>query len=177
MDPNKFSYPFFMIFDVESIGLHGEGFAVAAMVINREGKEINSFVFACPPERADGEPDDRAWVEENVPSISPTHLNPKDVRNDFWFYWTEWREKGAALVADCGWPVEGRFLARCIDDDPSRKWEGPYPLLDLASLLVAQGIDPLLNRPRLPSELPKHDPLADCRQTDRLFIEALKALG
>ena len=28
----------FMVFDVESIGLHGDGFAVARVVVNRAGK-------------------------------------------------------------------------------------------------------------------------------------------
>ena len=30
----------FMVFDVESIGLHGEGFAVAWVVVNRAGERL-----------------------------------------------------------------------------------------------------------------------------------------
>ena len=30
----------FMVFDVESIGLHGDGFAVAWVVVNREGERL-----------------------------------------------------------------------------------------------------------------------------------------
>lgn len=171
---DRYSYPFFMIFDVESIGLHGEGFAVAFVVVNAEGQLFDQNVFACQPSDAKGEESDREWVAENVPSIPAKFDCPADVRSEFWLCWQHWRHRGAALVSDCGWPVEGRFLAACIDDSPHRKWEGPYPLLDLATALLIKGIDPLSDRPRLPDELPKHDPLADCRQTARLFIENIR---
>jgi hypothetical protein len=79
------------------------------------------------------------------------------------------------LAADCAWPVEARFLAACVDDQPEqRAWEGPYPLIDIASVRLAAGLDPLATVERLPSEMPAHDPLADARQSARLLIEALK---
>lgn len=174
MNSARYNYGFYMVFDVESIGLHGEGFAVAFGVFDDNGKVYDKGEFACHPDRAFGHINDRKWVNDNVPMQLATHESPIDVREAFWEKWVEWKGKGAALVADCGWPVEGRFLEKCIDDDAARRWEGPYPLLDLASVLIANGQDPLCDRPRLPDELPKHDPAADVRQTARLFLEGLK---
>ena len=38
----------FMVFDVESIGLHGDGFAVAWVVVNRSGQRLGEGCMACP---------------------------------------------------------------------------------------------------------------------------------
>jgi hypothetical protein len=77
-------------------------------------------------------------------------------------------------AADCAWPVEARFLARCVNDKPrEREWQGPYPLMEIASYLEAAGMDPMKEYDRLPSELPKHNPLCDARQSARMLSMAL----
>lgn len=168
--PNKF-----LVFDVESIGLHGEGFAVGWVLVEnwqqtREGR------FSCSPDRASGHDAARFWARENIPRILPDDCDtPKQVRERFWELWDHHRLEGALLVADCCWPVEARFLAACVDDDPGpREWGGPFPLHDLCSILMARGIDPLAPTARIARELPVHDPLADARQSARLLIEALR---
>lgn len=165
----------FMVFDVESIGLHGEGFAVGFAVVDPKRQRPGHFAwFCCPPEKARGEDANRRWVAENVPAMEPTHDSPREVRAAFWREWLRWKGEGAVLVADCCWPVEARFLAACVDDDPhGREWEGPYPLHDLASVLLALGQDPLATKERLPSELPQHHPLADALQSARQLLDAL----
>jgi hypothetical protein len=167
----------FMVFDVESIGVHGEGFAVAFVVVDRSGSVRDEGLFACPTDRANGDDEGRAWVAENV-KLNPDDVvecdDPKDVRSEFWAYWCKWKEQGAVMAAECSWPVEARFLIACIDDHPaSRYWGGPYPLHDIASVRIAAGFDPLTTVDRLPNELPAHDPLCDARQSARLLIEAL----
>jgi hypothetical protein len=175
----------FMVFDVESVGLHGEGFAVGWVVVDRTGKELAEGRSDCYQERARGSRSGREWVLENVPfrhCVDGYH--PVHVREAFWIAWTEWKARGAVLAADCPWPVEARFLAACVDDaiplvrgerpdDGRRGWGGPYPLIDVASVRLTVGFDPLGVDGRLPSELPVHDPLADARQSARLLIEAL----
>ena len=169
------SQPLFMVFDVESVGLHGEGFAVGYVVVDKHGFEHGSGLFCCHPADAEGEPDDRKWVYQHVPRMLPTHITPEQVRDAFWNEWQLWKERGAVLVADCAWPVEARFLARCVDDVPEfRDWSGPYPLHELASVLLARGRDPLQNHERLECELPAHHPLNDARQSARLLVEALQ---
>lgn len=165
----------FMVFDVESIGLHGEGFAVAYVVVNRARERLDEAVFACDPGVCFGTEEGRLWVAENVPPLEGTSPNPTHLRNAFWDRWLRWKNKGAVLVADCCWPVEARFLAACVDSHHSeREWEGPYPLYDLASVLLAHGEDSLKRSARLTEELPAHHPLHDARQTARLFLDALE---
>jgi hypothetical protein len=168
--------PLFFVFDVESVGLHGEGFAVGYVVIDREGNQHEQGAYSCPLNAAKGTPDGFEWCRANIPDQGETHPAPWMVRAAFWKRWMEWKTKGAVLVADCCWPVEARFLAQCVDDRPlEREWQGPYPLHDLASVLLARGLDPLAKRQRLPAEKPEHDPLCDAKQSARLLVEALKA--
>ena len=101
---------------------------------------------------------------------------PRQVRGAFWDIWMRWKDHITAMVADCAWPVEVRFLIMCVDDDiGAREWQGPYPLHDLASMLLILGKDPLAVTERLPDELPAHNPLNDARQSARQLIEVLRA--
>lgn len=174
-----------MVFDVESIGLHGDGFAVGLVVIEG-GQEVDSCFYRCQPSSVSGRKESFDWVEANViPSldhqIACKFSNglgicpPREVRDLFWNRWMSWRGNGAILAADCPWPVESRFLRQCVlDDFPDREWLGPYPLIDIASVRFAAGLDPLGTTSRLEDELPVHHPLADARQSARLLLEALK---
>lgn len=165
-----------MVFDVESVGLHGEGFAVGWVVVNGYGNQIQHGLVACNPTLAVGNRDGRIWISQNLPrieSLIPCEW-PRDVRSAFWKEWQRWRADGVILVADCAWPVEARFLAACVDDSPvDREWQGPYPLHDLGSILLAAGKDPLQKFPRKENEIPEHNPLADARQSARILIETL----
>jgi hypothetical protein len=167
--PNRF-----FVFDVESAGLHGEGYAVGYVVIDRDGNQHEQGMFACPLNSVRGSPDGFKWCRENAPDFNETHDAPWMIRAAFWRRWLEWKDKGAVLAADCAWPVEARFLAQCVDDNPgAREWQGPYPLHDIATLLLACGSDPLAERDRLPGELPKHNPLADAKQSARILLQSL----
>lgn len=175
-----------MVFDVESVGLHGEGFAVGWVVINCSGTVHAGGRHCCHPDTARGDIAGRAWVRNNVKipecgdwidTDKGTWRNPVQVRTAFWREWQHWKREGAVLVADCGWPVEARFLAACVDDDQTRReWEGPYPMHELASIRLAAGLNPLGAEERLPDELPAHDPLCDARQSARLLVEALRKI-
>lgn len=165
----------FMLFDVESIGLHGEGFAVGYVVIDAQGTELEATRITCPPDTAQGDDEGRMWVKDNCPAFAPDFIDPTGVRACFWGAWLRWKAHGAVLVADCAWPVEARFLAACVDDDrAARSWEGPYPLHDIATARLVAGLDPLETTYRLAQELPEHDPLADARQSARLWREATR---
>lgn len=164
----------YFVFDVESIGLHGEGYAVGFVVVDTEGNELDSGRYACDPIVARGLHDDYKWVQENIKPIEITHDSPWLVRAAFWRKWLEWKESGAVMVADCQWPVEARFVAACVDDHPvQRAWSGPYPFHDVATALLMNGEDPLATRERLAREFPAHDPLADARQSSRIWVHAM----
>jgi hypothetical protein len=165
-----------MVFDVESIGLHGEGWAVGYQIVDATGVQFSRARYVCPPSEARGGEEGRIWVAANCPPMQPNCETPKDVRDGFWRDWVRWKNLGAVLVADCQWPVEARFLIACIDDAPDeRGWSGPYPMHELASFMVAAGMDPMATYSRDETEV-QHDPLGDARQSARLLVEALERL-
>ncbi len=165
----------YMVFDCESIGLQGETFAVGYVVVDKDGRELEAARLVCSPDMANGSDEGRIWVDEHCPKLPIDFTDPKGVRASFWGAWQRWKAQGAVLVADCAWPVEARFLADCVDDDGvTREWQGPYPLHDVATARLVKGFDPLETVARLPTELPQHDPLADARQSARLWLEAIQ---
>lgn len=166
-----------MVFDVESIGLHGEAFAVGYVVMEDDGEIIDVGSYSCPPDAARGNAESREWVKANIPPLHPTHETPADIRRVFWSAYRTYKSYPATLWADCAWPVEARFLIACIEDDhANREWAGPYPLHEIATLALARGIDPLATYERLPDELPQHNPLCDARQSARLLAMLLKGI-
>lgn len=167
------SKPIF-VFDVESIGLFGESFAVGGVCADWDGKVHFEFLHACRQASAIGDDEDRKWVGNNVPAFNSDLIrhNPRWVREAFWVEYLKAKEIGAIMFAECSWPVEAKFLIECIQDDiDSNKWQGPYPFHDIASIMLAAGKSPLGTHPRLPGELPAHNPLCDARQSLRLLLE------
>lgn len=169
----------FFVFDVESVGLHGEAFAVGGGVYLENGAAQWEFRYHVDPDKCQGDAEGRKWISDNVPAFeAPTMRSAELMRYAFWEQWLKAKQEGARMAADVAWPVEARFLAACIDDDPvNRMWQGPYPLIDIASVRFAAGLDPLETCERTESEKPAHDPLADARQSARLLAEALALLG
>lgn len=166
----------YMVFDVESIGLHGEPFAVGWVIVE-SGVETSSGRYSVFPGIVSGESEDREWCEKNIPEIPVTHATLEEMLRDFWEIWKTHKASGGTLWAECQWPVEGKFLSMCVGVDyPNSKWDGPYPFHEIASVMLAAGMDPLSNYDRLSSELPKHEPLADARQSARLLLEALEKI-
>lgn len=168
-----------LVIDVESVGLHGDAFAVAYVQGDYRLNEVNSGCFHVDPGTVDGSPEGLKWVRSNVvlPADSVECRSPRMMRDLFWAVWTLAKAKGAPLAAECLWPVEANFLTECVGDHfIDREWEGPYPFHDIASIRLAAGLDPLATESRLPDELPAHNPLADARQSLRLLREALGAI-
>lgn len=165
----------FMMFDVESIGLHGECFAVGWVVIDLDGNRLDEGFVSCAPEKCAGTDKNREWVAAHVPVLEVTSPTRQHMLNTFWHIWRHWEEQGAKLVADCTWPVETNFLSACIAlNHAEREWQGPYPLYDLTSVLLALGRNPVQEYERVEDELPAHHPLHDARQSARLLVEALQ---
>ena len=170
----------FFVFDVESIGLHGEGFAVAGGIYLENGAVQSEFELACDPAMAAGSAEDRQWVMDHVPVLNITNRTPRSVRAQFMLIWFEakrlWPE--IEMAVECGWPVEANFLTACGKDDPCG-WglNGPYPLHEIASFMQAAGMNPMATYERKMSERPGHNPLCDARLSARLLSEALTALA
>lgn len=169
-----------LVIDVESIGLHGEAYAVGGCVLHVDSGEItDGFRYAIDPHDAKGAKSDREWVSQNIPEIPQSHDTPEGMRFIFWFEWQRLKTiygDDLVMAAECGWPVEANFLEACIkDDEEDRRFKGPYPFHEIASFMQAAGMDPMATYERLASEEPKHCPLADARQSARLLHLALTA--
>lgn len=169
----------YFVFDVESIGLHGEGFAVAGGVYGSEGSARWEFCFACPTDEAAGLNLDRQWVKNNIPLLELTHRNTLQVRLAFWNEWERARKTypNIIMAGECIWPVEANFLSLCIQDDAARLETSPYPCHDISSIMLAAGLDPMKTYDRTESEKPVHNPLADARQSARLLSLAIRELN
>lgn len=180
-----------VVFDVEAVGLHGVGFAFGACIVDLRACAIVDERCAQTDAHASmGTKQGFAWISTNVlPALRkmPGHKcqTPTDVRALFWDgVWENARVRygdKVLLAADCAWPVEARFLAACVDDNFSalqseenpRYWRGPYPLIDIATLLAAVPEKP---PERAADELPEHHPLMDARHSARQMLWALERL-
>lgn len=112
--------------------------------------------------------------------MESSRRSPKGIRDAFWGEWIKAKTHypGIRMAADCGWPVEARFLCACVDDNKvERNWDGPYPFLEISDVLEIAGMDPMANYERTPSEMPKHHPYSDAVQSARLLFTALKSIA
>lgn len=166
---------FYFVFDVESIGLYGEAFAVAGGIYTTSGAiPETEFCFSIDRKKAYGSPDDEAWVNTYIPDIDITHNSFEEMAHAFWEECMKARKLEILIAAECLYPVEAKFLHRVINLDLiQRAWRGPYPFVEISTYLSAAGMDPMKDYPRLPSEEPKHHPLGDARQSARLLFEAI----
>jgi hypothetical protein len=126
-------------FDVESNGLHGEAFAVAALLMTSNGTIEAEFLGRCP---ISGPVD--AWVQDNVlppmADIPETYPTPRALRDAFWKWYLHHKPQADFTLANNPYPVEARFLLACYEDDPAERATGhPWPFIDVASLLLAAG--------------------------------------
>jgi hypothetical protein len=179
-----------LIIDVESMGLHGDAFAVAGELYSEDGNDVlDSFIYYTPRIIANpGTDSDKKWVEENVPKLEKMTLDVKAIKlsskielcTKFMTKWVYYCNKynNIKMYAECGWPVESRFLNDCIDLSVEKyNWKGPYPLHEIASILACANMDPMKNYKRNENELPEHHPLTDVRLSARLLFTALNKLN
>ena len=118
-----------LLFDVESTSLHGTGFAVGAIVVNRGGTELDRFELLSK----EGAEKANDWVKQNViPNLSdmPICKTDKELRDAFFNFYLKHKET-AEVWSDVNFPVETNFLHAIVNDAPKeREWSMPYPLFD-----------------------------------------------
>lgn len=169
--------------DVESNGLHGEAFAVGAVLIDCAGKLHDEFSARCP---VSDELD--PWVEKHVmPSLKDfpeTHKDAKAMRDTFWKWFTGAKAEADYVLADNGYPVEDRLLIACQEDNlEERYWGHPFPLIDLSSMLLQVGVKTSIERNQFvgeeinPTEVLKHNPRWDAWVSALAMIKALRLAG
>lgn len=185
--------PYIISLDVETVGLYGQPFAWAVVIADtKTRKPVLEGYCQCPADVAQGTPDDREWIQANVlPALAngPAFAleegmrtlerkvsSVEDLLDAYGEMWRHWHGRNAWLLVDHGYPVEAEFLFNAFMEAFLRKktvLPSAYPVLDYASMRAGRGLEPTETLERLDSELPQHHPLADARQTLRLFWDLL----
>ena len=148
-------------FDLETNGLHGNAFAVGALVMDGRGKIHDEFTGRC---RLTTKVD--TWVKANVlPVIVDmpiTHKNTHELREAFWQWYLRAKPESDYVLVKNGYPVEYRFLMQCQEENlDERYWQHPFPILDLFSLLLQVGKKPMGG---------KNDPVADIMREGKFLL-------
>jgi hypothetical protein len=159
-----------LVFDVESTSLHGGGFAVGAIVVNRGLTEVDRFEL----KSKEGEQLANDWVKHNViPHLNdmPFCNTDRELRDAFYNFYMKHRDT-SEIWSDCNFPVETNFLSEIVKDDfEGRQWTMPYPLKDI-STIVAVDID-RVNECGI-SGLRKHNPLDDSISSAHILLKYIK---
>ncbi len=176
----------YMVFDVESLGLRGTPVSVGYIVFDLADQDPNivcpdqlvaseANLFACSWEAMlpSVSSETAVWLRKNMPRLMVDCDDSSEVSRKFTEAWKRWQMFDTTLVCDVAWPVEAGFLLRCSD-----QWEmpGPYPLIDIAGMVLARGFDPLHDPILDIQEQPtftKHNPLEDARWSAVKFIRLM----
>ncbi len=165
-------------FDVESNGLHGRGFAIGAIVTDDNGL-MAEFAVRCPIE---GEVN--PWVAEHVlPAITDipvTHASYGEMLEAFYEFLKHHRAEGdVKILTFIPWPVESNILSD-IYRRPGREFEGPFPLIDLATALDTLGYNPTSDEAYLnshglsvPFDGVGHNPLYDAYAAEVIYRHSM----
>ncbi len=189
-----------MMLDVESIGLYGDGIAYGFVIFD-DDKMIEEGLAIANPDACSGERRDLDWINDHVfpwidrmgalefPKDGERNLimtdpttgvlttlcdGPASLREAFWSLWEREKARGTELWADVCYPVETNFLASCVRARTGRKFQGPFPLLDVATLTAISAGSPFRVLERTPDELPEHHPLMDSRHSTRKLRLSIK---
>ena len=147
-------------FDAETDGLFGPVFAIGAVVINQKKEIISQFEGSFL-----GETIRNPWVRENclpLPEDFPAYQSREELLNAFWDFYMQYKTD-CVILADTPFPVESRLLQKCIElDEQNRAQFSPYPVIDVASLFFAKGLDPDTDRMKFSGYRDKkHNPVSD----------------
>lgn len=174
----------FLSLDAESNGLHGPAFAVGAVLVRADGIVLDEFNGRATIR---GPVDE--WVEKNVlGSIRDWEADKypgyKALRTAFWQWFSKNRARTDWFLTDNGYPVEHRFLIQCQEDDlKARYWQHPYPVIDVATLLLQAGVKPLTGKAQFVAKdmkgvaVKRHNPRSDAYVSALAAIRALKMSG
>ena len=100
--------PNILVFAVESTSLFGTAFAVGAVVIDKTGKELDTFQLLSKQ----GKELASDWVKKNVlPHLEhmPTCDRDLELRDSFFEFYIKHKDT-CEIWADCAFPVETNFL-------------------------------------------------------------------
>lgn len=147
----------YVFLDVETDGLYGSFLTAALIAVDEEGNELSRAYYGIKREHMNVK---EAWVIENVLPVLGDYEECEDEKQllqKAWDFWMQYQED-AYMVCDVAYPVETRFLKACVEMNQAEyMWKAPFPLIDLSSLLMAKGYDPLCERKDFINEYKKDE--------------------
>ena len=137
---------YYVFIDAETDGLYGNFLTVAILVLDENMQEKERKYAGIKKENLVVTD---LWTKENVLPVLAGYEEcetEKELLEKIWGIWIKYA-KDAYAIADVCYPVECRLFEKCVKlNEHERKFQAPYPLIDLSSLLLAKGIDPLKER-------------------------------
>ena len=167
-----------LVVDVESNGLWGQPFAVAAVRMTPGGRILRTFAMRC---NIDEVPDE--WIVENeIEELLEKLPKVEDVRTlmEEFIGWYSGEGERNTFV-DTGFPVDYRFMDLMRWDTTWQAFS-PYPLYDISSIIMTAGDPPNVDRLEYAKELigekagVAHNPLWDAEVSGLCAIRALRKL-
>lgn len=167
-----------IVVDVETNGLFGAPFAVGAVVFDTDTQgTLTAFSGRGP---IIGEVDTFV-LEKVIHAVSdlPQFISNAQLRVAFWQWFTAHKD-GCKIFADVAYPVEAQWFRLC-QEDMGVTWGGPYPLHDVATLLLACGVDDNIKRVEyagnpMGDEFKDHNPLHDATISAHVVSRLLRQL-
>lgn len=121
-------------------GLWGNPFAIAAIVYDAAGNELDKIILRLRCLAVKNE-----WVIENVlpaiGSIKPTHDDYETMLKDFAAFYMK-HKADCECICHMGYIVEAHLLREMQQIGAIGDWDAPYPLFDISGNLQAAGEDP-----------------------------------
>lgn len=179
--------------DAETDGLYGRTIAIGAVcgadVFHARIPMDNPSARASESGYSSWRPNSHIkndWVRDNVIPviwrISTEYPSSEALEEEFWQFYRQ-HANGATVIAHCAAPVEASLFRRCIEPVLfERAFQGPLPLHDLGTLLLALGEDPasddayMAKHGLTPPPGRAHDPLYDARVTEIIWVHAMGRL-
>ena len=161
--------------DAETDGLYGTFLSVAAVVLDEDGEETDSFYGTLKEAEKYVTSE---WVRQNVlPYLKNTIRSDKDLYDSetelieaFYSFYQAYID--CDVIADVPYPVESRLFIKAVGHNiTDREFEAPFPLMDLSSMLYIKGYSPLTDRRSIVdcSDLHMHNALDDVRMSIRIW--------
>lgn len=157
-----------MSIDAETNGLWGKAFAIAAVVYDAAGQEVDRFVARCPIEE-----ETNIWVAANVipqmENIEETHKSFKAMLTDFFAFIK--KHNDAIVLCHMGHIVEANLLKSAHDLQIIGDFEAPYLWYDVC-LFFDDSTDTYCKENNIvidDVEGGTHNPLYDCMSAYKAF--------
>lgn len=162
-----------MVVDAETDGLYGDFVSIGAVVYD---DQLVTTMFNGVWMK---ETFNDSWADEHVKPILldakdnlTTYSNEEDLMNAFWDFYSQHRET-CRTIGYTIYPVECRLFQRCVEKNlEERRFQGPYPLYDLASMAPNELLRELTQEYyREQATSVQHNHIEDCKATAHAFFK------